>query len=425
MSQRIAIVGGGIAGLTAAWYLSRDHQVTLFEAEPRLGGHTFTVDVQREHGDYAVDMGFIVFNDRTYPRFEALLAELGIGRQPTAMGFAVTDAETGVEYCGDGLGGFFGRRRNLLDPGHWALLRDILRFNREAPALLDSDAGEQPLGAYLNEQGYGERFRRHYILPMGGAIWSCSLAQMEAFPAKFFVRFFINHGLLALRNRPQWYVVPGGSSRYVEALRAACGARFHTATPVTGVSRDSEGVTVRTGDQSHRFDQVVMACHSDQTLALLADADSRERECLTDLRYQPNDVVLHTDTAMLPKRRRVWSSWNALLGRTDDAEPVQVTYNMNILQGFQAPETFCVTLNAGDRIRPETVIRREVFHHPLFTTEGLLARERLLAANGDNRTWFCGAWCRNGFHEDGVVSALDVVEGIAARGQGGGRGAAL
>ncbi len=425
MSQRIAIVGGGIAGLTAAWYLSRDHQVTLFEAEPRLGGHTFTVDVQREHGDYAVDMGFIVFNDRTYPRFEALLAELGIGRQPTAMGFAVTDAETGVEYCGDGLGGFFGRRRNLLDPGHWALLRDILRFNREAPALLDSDAGEQPLGAYLNEQGYGERFRRHYILPMGGAIWSCSLAQMEAFPAKFFVRFFINHGLLALRNRPQWYVVPGGSSRYVEALRAACGARFHTATPVTGVRRDSEGVTVRTGDQSHRFDQVVMACHSDQTLALLADADSRERECLTDLRYQPNDVVLHTDTAMLPKRRRVWSSWNALLGRTDDAEPVQVTYNMNILQGFQAPETFCVTLNAGDRIRPETVIRREVFHHPLFTTEGLLARERLLAGNGDNRTWFCGAWCRNGFHEDGVVSALDVVEGIAARGQGGGRGAAL
>ena len=425
MSQRIAIVGGGIAGLTAAWYLSRDHQVTLFEAEPRLGGHTFTVDVQREHGDYAVDMGFIVFNDRTYPRFEALLAELGIGRQPTAMGFAVTDAETGVEYCGDGLGGFFGRRRNLLDPGHWALLRDILRFNREAPALLDSDAGEQPLGAYLNEQGYGERFRRHYILPMGGAIWSCSLAQMEAFPAKFFVRFFINHGLLALRNRPQWYVVPGGSSRYVEALRAACGARFHTATPVTGVSRDSEGVTVRTGDQSHRFDQVVMACHSDQTLALLDDAGPRERDCLADLRYQPNDVVLHTDTAMLPKRRRVWSSWNALLGRTDDAEPVQVTYNMNILQGFQAPETFCVTLNAGDRIRPETVIRREVFHHPLFTTEGLLARERLLAANGDNRTWFCGAWCRNGFHEDGVVSALDVVEGIAARGQGGGRGAAL
>ncbi|HBL88139.1 MAG TPA: FAD-dependent oxidoreductase [Alcanivorax sp.] len=425
MSQRIAIVGGGIAGLTAAWYLSRDHQVTLFEAEPRLGGHTFTVDVQREHGDYAVDMGFIVFNDRTYPRFEALLAELGIGRQPTAMGFAVTDAETGVEYCGDGLGGFFGRRRNLLDPGHWALLRDILRFNREAPALLDSDAGEQPLGAYLNEQGYGERFRRHYILPMGGAIWSCSLAQMEAFPAKFFVRFFINHGLLALRNRPQWYVVPGGSSRYVEALRAACGARFHTATPVTGVRRDSEGVTVQTGGDSHRFDQVVMACHSDQTLALLDDAGPRERDCLTDLRYQPNDVVLHTDTAMLPKRRRVWSSWNALLGRTDDAEPVQVTYNMNILQGFQAPETFCVTLNAGDRIRPETVIRREVFHHPLFTTEGLLARERLLAGNGDNRTWFCGAWCRNGFHEDGVVSALDVVEGIAARGQGGGRGAAL
>ena len=412
MSQRIAIVGGGIAGLTAAWYLSRHHQVEVFEAEPRLGGHTFTVDVRREHGDYAVDMGFIVFNDRTYPRFEALLAELGIGHQPTAMGFAVTDAQSGVEYCGDGLGGFFGRRRNLLDPGHWALLRDILRFNREAPALLDSEAGETPLGEYLREHGYGERFRRHYILPMGGAIWSCSLAQMEAFPARFFVRFFINHGLLALRDRPQWYVVPGGSSQYVEALRSACAARFHTATPVSEVRRDNDGVTLQAGGESRRFDQVVLACHSDQALALLGDADQREQQCLADLRYQANEVVLHTDTDMLPRRRRVWSSWNALLGRTGDAEPVQVTYNMNILQGFAAPETFCVTLNAGDRIRPETVIRRQVFDHPLFTTEGLLARQRLLADNGERRTWFCGAWCGNGFHEDGVVSALDVVDGI-------------
>ena len=382
------------------------------------------MDVQREHGDYAVDMGFIVFNDRTYPRFEALLAELGIGRQPTAMGFAVTDAETGVEYCGDGLGGFSGgaaicwtpslgvaARYSALQPGGAGAAGQ--RRRRAAPGRLSERTG---LWRALPAALYSAHGRRHLVL-LPGADGSVS--------AKFFVRFFINHGLLALRNRPQWYVVPGGSSRYVEALRAACGARFHTATPVTGVRRDSEGVTVQAGGDSHRFDQVVMACHSDQTLALLDDAGPRERDCLADLRYQPNDVVLHTDTAMLPKRRRVWSSWNALLGRTDDAEPVQVTYNMNILQGFQAPETFCVTLNAGDRIRPETVIRREVFHHPLFTTEGLLARERLLAANGDNRTWFCGAWCRNGFHEDGVVSALDVVEGIAARGQGGGRGAAL
>ncbi|WP_240687440.1 NAD(P)/FAD-dependent oxidoreductase [Alcanivorax sp. 24] len=214
MSQRIAIVGGGIAGLTAAWYLGARHQVTVFEAEAQLGGHTYTVDVRREHGDYAVDMGFIVFNDRTYPNFESLLTLLGVGRQPTRMGFAVSDARTGLEYCGDGLSGFFAQRANLARPRHWRLLRDILRFNRDAPALLTEPGGEQPLGMFLREGGYSDAFRRHYILPMGGAIWSCSLAQMEAFPARFFVGFFQHHGLLTLRDRPQWYVIPGGSRGY-------------------------------------------------------------------------------------------------------------------------------------------------------------------------------------------------------------------
>ena len=415
MSQRIAVVGGGISGLTAAWYLSRHHEVTVFEAEPDLGGHTYTLDVSREHGDYAVDMGFIVFNDRTYPHFEALLAELGIGRQPTAMGFAVSDAANGLEYCGDGLAGFFGQRRNWINRRHWRLLADILRFNREAPALLERQEGELPLGEYLRAQGYGEAFKRHYILPMGGAIWSCSLAQMEAFPARFFVRFFINHGLLALRNRPQWYVVPGGSRAYVRALRERCTARFVTGTPVTSVRRREEGVTVSAGGADQEFDQVILACHSDQALALLADPDQRERDCLARLPYQSNEVVLHTDTRLLPRRRRVWSSWNALLGASPDDKPVQVTYNMNILQGLQAPETFCVTLNAGERIDPAKVLHRVRFDHPLFTLDGLAARDTLLADNGARRTWFCGAWCRNGFHEDGVASALDVVEGLGGR----------
>lgn len=411
MSQRIAIVGGGVSGLTAAWYLSRDNQVEVFEAEPRLGGHTYTVDVHREHGDYAVDMGFIVFNDRTYPHFLALLDELGIGRQPTEMGFAVSDAASGLEYSGDGLGGLFAQRRNLFSRGHWRLIADILRFNKQAPMLLDGPGGEVPLGEYLDRHDYSDSFRRHYILPMGGAIWSCSLAQMEDFPAKFFVRFFINHGLLAVFNRPQWYVVPGGSRSYVQALQQRCPARLRTATPVRGVCRDGSGVTLNLEQGEERFDQVIFACHSDQVRTLLSDPDRLEGECLSRLHFQSNDVVLHTDTALLPRRRRVWSSWNALLGGAEDA-PVQVTYDMNILQGIKAPETFCVTLNAGDEIDPEKVIHRTRFDHPLFTSQGLDARARLLSRNGRRGTWFCGAWCRNGFHEDGVATALDVVRGL-------------
>ncbi|ASK34619.1 FAD-dependent oxidoreductase [Alcanivorax sp. N3-2A] len=413
MSQRIAVVGAGISGLTAAWYLGPGHQVEVFEANAELGGHTYTRPVKREHGDYAVDMGFIVFNDRTYPNFIKLLGELGIGAQATEMGFAVSDERTGVEYCGDGLAGFFAQKRRLASGRHWRLLADILRFNREAPALLDTPAGETPLGEYLRAQGYGEGFRRHYILPMGGAIWSCSLAQMERFPARFFVRFFINHGLLALRDRPQWYVVPGGSRRYVEALERGLRARLHRGAPVTAIHRDDNGVTVTVNGEARRFDQVILACHSDQARALIKDADTREQDCLRPLDYQSNDVVLHTDTRLLPRRRRVWSSWNALLG-DDDQAPVQVTYNMNILQGIDAPETFCVTLNGGDQIRPETVIHRVRFEHPLFTTDGLAARTRLLAGNGQRRTWFCGAWCGNGFHEDGVTSALEVARALGA-----------
>lgn len=415
MKQRIAIVGGGISGLTAAWYLSRNHDVELFEAGDQLGGHTCTVPVSRPHGQYAIDMGFIVFNDRTYPNFERLLQEFGLQGQPTPMGFAVSDQRNGLEYCGDGLGGVFAQKRHWFSPAHWRFVSEILRFNREAPALLDDPDADMPLGTYLDRNGYSERFRRDYVLAMGGAIWSCSLAQMEAFPARFFIRFFDHHGLLSLRNRPQWYVVPGGSREYVARLARQCPATFHVATPVTRVERSEQQVRVLAGDEERIFDQVIFACHSDQILPLLANPDTREKTTLPLLGYQNNEVVLHTDTRLLPKRQRVWSSWNALL---DDApqQQVQVTYNMNILQGIEAPDTFCVTLNATDRIDPDRVLATRHFAHPLFTPQTEQARETLLEGNGRHRTWYAGAWCRNGFHEDGVVSALNVVKGITGEG---------
>lgn len=412
---KIAIIGAGISGLTAAWHLGREHEVELFESEARIGGHTCTIPVDRPEGHYEVDVGFIVFNDRTYPNFNALMDELGIGRQDAPMGFAVSAEATGVEYSGDGLGGVFAQRLNWLSPAHWRMVLDILRFNREAPALLESADGEMPLGEYLRREGYSERFSSHYILAMGGAIWSCNQAQMEAFPARFFVRFFLNHGLLDLRNRPQWHVVPGGSSRYVEAMLAKLPATLHPNTPVTSVTRSDTDVTVHTESGASRFDRVVLACHSDQALALLGDADETERRLLAKLPYQENEVILHTDDSLLPRNRRTWSSWNAHLPATP-GERVEVTYNMNILQSLQAPVTFCVTLNSSGRIRPETIIDRRVFHHPVFTPDGMEARAQLLAENGRRNTWFCGAWCRNGFHEDGLVSALNVVEAMEKRG---------
>ncbi|MFN3713272.1 MAG: NAD(P)/FAD-dependent oxidoreductase [Alcanivoracaceae bacterium] len=410
--KRIAVVGGGISGLTAAWVLGRRHQVVLFEAEPRIGGHACTVAVDDPRGEQQVDVGFIVFNDRTYPNFNRLLEQLGIGRQPAEMGFAVRCEHTGLEYSGDGLGGLFAQKRNLVSPAHWGMIRDILRFNREATGLLDSAAGELPLGQYLHEAGYGARFRDHYILPMGGAIWSCSDEHMASFPARFFVRFFDNHGLLTINDRPQWYVIPGGSSRYVEKLLASLKAEVRPGTPVLRVARSGEGAEVQTPAGSEAFDEVIFACHSDQALALLADADMDETALLANIPYQDNEVVLHTDTRLLPRHRRCWSSWNALLPE-HRGERVQVTYNMNILQGLDAEQTWCVTLNATDRIAPDKIHRRFNFSHPLFTPDGLANRSALLdRINGRRHAWFCGAWCGNGFHEDGVVSALNVAAGF-------------
>lgn len=409
--KHIAVVGTGIGGLAAAWWLSRYHRVTVFEANNYAGGHTHTVPVTREHGRYEVDTGFIVFNDRTYPLFRQLLAELGMTAQPTTMGFSVHGGDTALEYCGDGLGGFFAQRRNLLSPGHWRLLRDILRFNRQAPRWVSRQTGEPSLGELLDEGDYGEAFRRHYLRPMGAAIWSCGEGDIEDFPARFFVDFFHNHGLLSLRNRPQWYVVPGGSARYVEALLARLDAELRLGCPVQGVRRLGDEVRLDSARGSEVFDEVVLACHSDQALHLLSDADPDETTRLSGITWRENEVVLHTDTRLLPSHRRAWSSWNARLAR-GDARHVQVTYNMNILQGLDSPETFCVSLNSSDHIDPDRILGRYRFFHPLFTRGAVRSRAKILESNGRRHTWFCGAWCGNGFHEDGVASAAAVARAL-------------
>jgi predicted NAD/FAD-binding protein len=413
--QRIAVIGSGISGLTAAWLLSRHHQVTLFEADARIGGHTHTVDVRVQGRDYAIDTGFIVCNDWTYPNFFRLLEQLGVRCKPSAMGFSVHCERTGLEWAGGGPDQLFAQRRNLASPRFWRMLLDIVRFNREAPALLESAEGELTLGDYISRHGYSDMFRDYYIVAMGAAIWSANVDTMLNFPAKFFVRFFRNHGLLNLADRPQWYVVEGGSREYVRVLLDRLRADVRPGTPVRAVRRTADGVRVDSaglGDEA--FDRVVFACHSDQALAILgSEATTDERAILGAIPYQENDVVLHTDTRVLPVNRKTWSSWNHWLS-AQPADRVQLTYNMNILQGLQAPETFCVTLNQTQDIGPARVLGRYTYHHPVFTLGGVGAQQRHAVIDGapgnGGRTHFCGAYWRNGFHEDGVWSALRVAE---------------
>jgi len=302
--MKIAIIGSGIAGLTSAYLLNRQHDITVFEAESWIGGHTHTVPVKLDGQDYAIDTGFIVFNDWTYPNFIKLMEQLGVASQPTEMSFSVTDPHSGVEYNGNTLNSLFAQRSNLLSPGFWGMLRDILRFNKEVQKdLVDGQIGADiTLGEYLEQQGYGQRFIEHYIVPMGAAIWSMSLADMLGFPLQFFVRFFRNHGLLSVSNRPQWRVIKGGSSAYVKPLTASFAERIRLNCAVQRVERQADGVTVTSATGSEFFDEVIFACHSDQALRLLADPSLREREILGDLRYADNDVVLHTDTRLLPSR---------------------------------------------------------------------------------------------------------------------------
>ncbi len=410
--MKIALVGTGIAGMVAAYLLHHEHEITVFEANDYIGGHTNTLDVERDGRAYAVDTGFIVYNDWTYPNFIKLLARLGVATQPSAMSFSVRDEASGLEYNGTSLNTLFAQRRNLFRPSFYRMIADILRFNREARALLQTADNQTTLRDYLAANRYSAEFVEHYIIPMGAAIWSADPAQMRHFPARYFVRFFENHGMLSVDRRPQWRVVTGGSRRYVEALTRPFRSRIRLRCPVRSIKRWAGHVEVTAQQvngptESHRFDRLIMATHSDQALALLADPSDEERTVLGAIRYQENEAVLHTDRSLLPKRRLAWASWNYHLS-DKPTNRVAVTYHMNTLQSLRAPCEFCVTLNRTEAIDPAAIIKRITYHHPVYTRETVAAQRRHEEINGVNRTYYCGAYWSYGFHEDGVNSALAV-----------------
>ncbi len=408
--MKIAIIGTGVSGLVAAHLLHPRHDLQIFEANDYAGGHTNTIPVEAAGRTWPVDTGFIVFNDWTYPNFIRLLTRLGVASQPTTMSFSVRCERTGLEYNGRNLNTLFAQRRNLFRPSFHGMIRDILRFNREAPQLLEADAtGPGPtLGAYLAEHRYGREFIDHYIVPMGAAIWSAPVEQLRAFPARFFVRFFANHGMLSVDHRPQWRVVSGGSQSYVRALTAPLRERIHLGDPVRAVTRGDGGVRLRTAaGAEHTADHVIIAVHGDEALPLLTDASDAERAVLGAFSYQDNEAVLHTDASLMPRTRRAWAAWNYHLPaqRSDDRR-IALTYHMNALQGLDADRDFLVTLNPCTPIDPARVLRRIRYAHPLFTQAAVAAQRRLGEVSGRRGTSYCGAYWGYGFHEDGVVSAL-------------------
>ena len=409
--KQIAVIGAGISGLTAAYLLNPHHGIQVFEANDYIGGHTHTESVALNGVTYPVNTGFIVFNDWTYPNFNRLLKHLGVVRQPTDMSFSVRCDRTGLEYCGSSLNTLFAQRRNLIRPSFLWMVADILRFFKQAqqdmPRLELSM--ELSLQQYLQQQCYGKAFIQHYILPMGAAIWSASPAQILQFPAYFFIRFFHNHGLLSLKNRPQWYVFSQGSQAYIPALTRSFKQHIHVSTAIKRVERFADYVQLTDQHQrQYRFDEVIFACHSDQALQLLAQPTELECNLLAAMPYAENEVVLHTDTRLLPKSKRAWAAWNYHL-HSDASAPAAVTYNMNRLQNFTtAPETFCVTLNNTGAIDPQKIIRTYRYSHPQFSVDSQVAQMHFKQISQQQHTHYCGAYWFNGFHEDGVNSAIRV-----------------
>lgn len=407
--MRIAIVGSGISGLVAAHLLQPRHEICVYESERRIGGHTHTVDVEIDGERYAVDTGFIVYNERTYPHFTRLLAKLGVETQPSDMSFGLTCERTGLEWSSRGLRGLFAQPSNALRPAFHRMLRDVLRFNREARRLLDLESEKVSLGDYLCGAGYSREFVEHYALPMGAAIWSAAPGAFLRVPAATFVRFFDNHGLLEARPSLPWRVVRGGSARYADALVAPFRQRIRLGCPVRSIRRNDAAVEVVSAEGVRSFDHVILAVHSDQALRLLEDPSALERRLLGSIAYQENDVVLHTDVSLMPRRRSAWASWN-YRGPRDSGGRVVVSYDMNRLQGIESRHRFLVTLNAAERIAPERVLGRFVYHHPVLDAEAITAQKLHGEISGIGRTHYCGAYWGYGFHEDGVKSALAVCE---------------
>ena len=412
--MKIAIIGTGIAGNVAAYHLRRKHEITVFESNPYVGGHTNTVDVSLREDSCAIDTGFIVFNDRTYPEFVKLLNELRVDSQATRMSFSVSSRRSGLEYNGTTLNSLFAQRRNLFRPSFHRMIGDILRFNRTASAMLDGE-DDLSLGEYFETANYSREFIDHYIVPMGAAIWSAAPSSMVEMPAKFFVRFFAHHGMLSIDDRPTWRVIKGGSRSYVDKLVAGHRERIQLSNPVQWVRRLIDGVALKSRRGGVEcFDQVFFACHSDEALALLLDPSPLERRVLGAMRYQQNEAVLHTDAALMPRARRAWAAWN-YHGPGEEQSRVAVTYNMNILQGLSIPEQFCVTLNNTGMISPGKIVRRIHYTHPVFNAAAIAVQGRQRELNGVARSYYCGAYWRNGFHEDGVVSALSAVKHFEER----------
>ena len=413
--MKVAVVGAGVSGLVVAHLLHPAHEVTVFETNGYAGGHTNTIRVDTPNETHEVDTGFIVFNDRNYPNFERLLRRVGVAWQSSTMSVSVSDGVGDFEYSSGSPNGLFAKRAHLVTPWFHRMVADLARFNRAARELLDDHAPDVSLRAWLEHHRSSRTFIERLIVPQASAVWFAAPRQMWSFPARFLAEFFDNHGMLSVRGRPSWRTVRGGSARYVEALTGPFSHRLRLRTPVQEVTRHHDHVLVKPrGGEAERFDEVVLATHSDQALALLADASGREREILGAIPYQPNEAVLHTDARMLPRRRRAWASWNYHL--LPEPKPAStVTYHMNRLQSLRAEREFCVTLNHSERIDPVRVIRRISYAHPVYTEAGVRAQARVGEIDGRNRTHFCGAYWGWGFHEDGVVSALRVGERFGAR----------
>lgn len=410
--MRIAVIGGGISGMLSWYLLQQEHQVTLFEANDYLGGHTATVEVEVAGQSYAIDTGFIVFNDWTYPVFNKFIGELGVEKLDTEMSFSVKNSKQNLEYNGNTFASLFAQKRNILRPSFWRMLADIVRFNKLGKQLVAADHPDLDLklGEFLQKYKFGKGMRDNYLLPMGAAIWSAGLTEMPSFPVRFFLRFFNNHGLLNLADRPQWAVIKGGSKRYVDALLNKVGTQnLRLSQQILSVVRNEQGVIIHFANgTTEQFDKVVFACHSDQALALLGnDATTDEQTILGAIAYQQNEVVLHTDTRLLPQRRAAWASWNYNLDATERSRAT-LTYNMNILQRLQAPVTFCVTLNNSTAIATDKILGSYRYAHPVYNMMTMAAQLKRNLINGQNHSYFCGAYWYNGFHEDGARSAVDV-----------------
>ena len=417
--MKIAIIGTGISGLTAAYRLSQVHDITVFESADRPGGHTATIEFELDERRYQVDTGFIVYNDWTYPNFIALMDELGVAWRDSDMSFGVSCQASGLEYAGVSgrlamYNSLFAQRRNLLSPAYIKMLVNILAFNKQAIADVEADTvPDLTLREYISRHRLGQMFMDYYLVPMASAIWSTAFLQMYEFPMRFMLPFMYRHGLLNVHDRPRWRTLEGGSSAYLAPLMNAFSDRIRLSVPVIGITRSEDGVTVTTAQESEIYDHVILACHSDQGLALLRDPSPAETGILSAIQYQANDVVLHTDTAVMPRNRRAWASWNYYLTNERSGLP-RVTYDMNRLMGIRSCHQFLVSLNDTDRIAQEKIIRRFDYAHPVFTREAAEAQTRWSDINRD-RTWFCGAWWGKGFHEDGVVSALRVVDALSTR----------